>query len=124
MGIDPNRVEELFLTGLGNGGGDEIEGIIATYLMKFDKVDAHRGEIISMLEQLPDEFMDNGGGGWSFLNLCTDKTGALWTGMQPTAEKLYVLAATLGLASFLMPRDLWSALPGGVPYIVFKRSKF
>lgn len=94
------------------------------YWLNQAEAEAHRDEIVAMLQELPEQFMDNGGGGWSFLNLCTDKNGRLWTGLQSNCEELIALAASLGLADWLMPREVWSAFPGAVPYVVVRRSKF
>jgi hypothetical protein len=70
-----------------------------------------------MLSDLPDEFQASGGGGWSFLNACMTKTGEQWTGMHPTMDKLFMLGIAAGKARWLMPRDMWSVLPGGMPYV-------
>lgn len=77
-----------------------------------------------MLAELPEPFFDNGGGGWSFLNLCTDRHDRLWTGEHSVCEQLIVLAQALDLATYPMPRDMWEILPGGMPYVMFKRSAF
>lgn len=75
-------------------------------------------EIAELLAQLPVEFQRSGGGGWSFLNGCMDRAGGQWTGMHPTVDRLVMLGLAAGLVKFLLPRELWEALPGGVPYFV------
>jgi len=35
-----------------------------------------------------------------------------------------VVAAGLGLARFVMSRDFWGVLPGGMPYVVFSLNGF
>ena len=86
-----------------------VKGIVQTERLK-----AYQEEIKNLIACLPDAFVS--GGGWTFLNLCTDKDGNLW-GQHNNCEELYCLAAGLGMAGFCMPRDMWSVLPGGVPYI-------
>lgn len=123
--IDPNRVEALLNECLCDAGsGDVIKAVLHDYEVDRSRAQGHRAEIVGMLDQLPDQFMDNGGGGWSFLNLCEDKDGRLWTGLHWTCEKLCVLADALGLLIYPFPREVWSALPGNLPYVQFKRSSF
>lgn len=69
-----------------------------------------------MLADLPDEFMQEKGGGWSFLNMCMTKDGEQW-GEHPNMEELMVLGCGLGLMKLQLPRAVWSSLPGGVPYL-------
>lgn len=102
-----------------NPDGIKVEGIVNNYWLDKTKLESHRDEIRSMIEDVPTEFLAKGGGGWSFLNLCMTAGGIQWTGLHLMQERLYVLAAGLGMAKFQLPRALWSALPGSVPYIVF-----
>lgn len=101
------------------GSPVEVEGIVNNYLLDAWKVESHREDIKSMVEQLPTEFLQDGGGGWSFLNLCMRADGVQWTGLHWVQEMLYALANVLGMAKIQLPREIWSALPGNVPYIVF-----
>lgn len=123
MTINPTRVEAILKECLGDET-NPVEGFVHTYGLSAAKVSNHRAEIIGMLEQLPTEFFDNGGGGWTALNLCQTADGDLWTGMQMVTEQLFCLAKALGLASCLMPKDMWDMFPGGMPYVSFARSKF
>ena len=72
--------------------------------------------ISEMLKDLPKEFQKEGGG-MSFLNMCQDKSGDQWA-EQKTADELVALGIASGKLSFLMPKEMWSSLPGGVPYLV------
>ncbi len=74
--------------------------------------------ITELLDELPDNFKIKNGGGWSFINMCQDKHGNQWCDLHETMDKLVVLGIAIEKLSYLMPRDVWSALPGGVPYIV------
>lgn len=93
----------------------EVEGVINKALFHPDPVDKRRSEIASLLAQLPDQFHDGLGGGWSFLNACQDRNGHLWTGLHQTMEQLFMLGIACGLAREItvIPRDI---LPGNMPY--------
>jgi hypothetical protein len=74
--------------------------------------------IEELLNQLPNEFQKDGGGGMSFLQMCNDKNGNQWADMHKTMDELVALGTATGKLSFLMPKEMWSALPGGMPYLV------
>ena len=119
--LNPQRVEEIFLDCLFQDGEDTsgavtVEGIINNYGFHPDRLEGHREEMQALLEQLPDDFRESGGGGSSFLNACMDRNGELWTGMHQTMEQLMVLGIALKLASYTLPKSLWAALHGGMPY--------
>ena len=112
-----SRVNEVFMDCLFRDGEDTTnhivaEGIMSTYGFHPERLETHRNDIKELLERLPDEFKE----GWSFLNACNDRDGEQWTGLHTTMEQLVVLGIALGFASYLMPRDLWSVMPGGMPY--------
>ncbi len=71
---------------------------------------------------LPDSFQASGGGGMSFLNACMDRNGVQW-GEHRDIEQLFCLGTALKLCSLCLPRDMWDALPGGMPYYVVKASR-
>jgi hypothetical protein len=98
-----------------------VEGVAHKYGFHCNRLQSNRQAVVEQIKTLPDTFKVNGGGGWSFLNLCIDNKGQQWA-EQITAEKLLCLALGLRLASYCLQRDLWSALPGQVPYVVFKNS--
>lgn len=77
----------------------------------------HKQEIKEMLECLSDEFRADKGGGWSFLQACVTKDGDQW-GEHQNINELLALGIATGQAKILMHRELWSALPGGMPYFV------
>lgn len=100
-----------------------VEGIIHPFGFHPGRLEKHSAEIATMLQALPMEFRDKehgGGGGWSFLNACQDANDVQWTGLHQTMDALFVLGIGLGLAAWLLPRDMWSVLPGGMPYVVVK----
>lgn len=96
------------------------EGIICIVGFHPERVKNHTEEIINMLNELPAEFHEKTGGGWSFLNACNDKHGNQWTGLHQTMEQLFQLGIAIGKVSCLLPRDQWKSLPGGVPYYQIK----
>lgn len=74
--------------------------------------------IAEMLDCLHDNFKKSGGGGWTFLNMCEDKDGELWTGVHAVVDELVTLGIATGKMSFLLPRENWEAFPSGLPYVV------
>jgi hypothetical protein len=94
-----------------------VDGVINQAWFNPVKLEEHRTEIAVLLAELPEQFHVGTGGGWSFLNACMDRHGIQWA-EQPTVEKLMMLGLGTGLASYPIPRDMWSVLPGGVPYFV------
>lgn len=80
----------------------------------------HKDQVRAMLMELPDEFMDSVGGGWSFMNACNDRHGDQWADLHATMEKLVMLGIALNMVSLLFPRAVWALLPGGVPYFVVR----
>lgn len=95
----------------------KVEGIVNNYAFHPGRISEHTAEISDMLSELPNEFQASGGGGWSFLNACMDKHGNQWTGLHQQQERLFALGIAAGKARWLLPREMWSALPGSVPYV-------
>lgn len=93
-----------------------VEGIVSSAKFSVPMVNEYKQEIADMLSQLPDEFMTSKGGGWSFMNACVTKTGNMWTSLHQVMEQLFMLGMSVDMVICLLPRELWSALPGGVPY--------
>jgi len=54
----------------------------------------------------------------SFLNMCIDKNGNQWADLHRTMDELVALGIATGKLSFLIPREMWSILPGGMPYLI------
>lgn len=94
-----------------------VEGITASFGFHPVKLEAHRKEVLEMLMQLPVMFRKSEGGGWTFLNACNTEDGEQW-GQHSDVQMLFVLGIGLKLAAWCMPKDMWSALPGGMPYVV------
>ena len=96
----------------------KIEGVVNTFGLHPGRVESHRDEIIDLLIELPNEFRKDGGGGWSFLNACNDRHGNQWTDFHLDMEQLFILGMAIKKAEFQLPRALWGAFPGGMPYLV------
>lgn len=115
--------EELPEDGSAPEGAVMVEGIIHAVGFHPERLESHREEVKAMLLELPLPFrMSEGekGGGWSFLNACNNKDDEQWTGFHAIMEQLFVLGIGLGLCEFQLPREVWSVLPGGMPYIGIK----
>ena len=98
-------------------GAVVIEGIMQKFGFNPERLEVHKAEIRELLAELPDEFMADKGGGMSFMQACVDRNGDQW-GEQPTMDELFVLGQAAGMVKLLMPREMWGALPGGMPYFV------
>ena len=108
----------LFKDGEDTSGYIEARGIVMNAGFHPERLESHKAEVAKMLAGLPSEFQKSGGGGWTFLNACNDKNGNQWTGEHRTMEQLFLLGIALGIAEFQLPREVWGAFPGGMPYIV------
>lgn len=96
-----------------------IEGISRAYGFHPERLAGHRDEVYEMLSELPDGFRASAGGGASVLTAHVDRHGNTWTGFHQSVDELFVLGIALGLATWLLPREIWNALPGGMPYVAF-----
>jgi hypothetical protein len=102
----------------------EGHGVMANLGFHAIRLEETREKVVAMIDQLPTEFLpsaEGGGGGWSFLNLCMTKDGTQW-GEHVNCDELIVISNALGLCD-MTPRFMWQALPGGVPYIEFRKEK-
>lgn len=120
MKLTTTNVGMVFRTCLGakNKEHKMVEGVKLTVCFNPAEISRHRGDILSMLSQLPDEFKSGKGGGWSFLNLCVDRTGRQWTDSHVTCDRFVCLGLAIGALSYTIEdRTMWRCFPGGMPYI-------
>jgi len=96
----------------------KVEGIINTTYFNRVKIAEHTVEIVTLLAELPDPFHQEKGGGWSFLQACVNRHGDEWTGLHVIMEALFCLGIAADKVRWMMPRDVWTVLPGGMPYVV------
>lgn len=97
----------------------KAEGIVHPVGFHPGRLDGHREEIGQLLDELPIQFQSQergGGGGWSFLNACEDKNGNQWADGHLSVEQLFQLGQGIGKVRTCIPREMWRALPGGMPY--------
>ena len=125
--IDADRVNEIFHDCLYaeeelkdgkpiEGEPVRAEGIMNNVGFHPGRLESYRKEVRGMLEGLPLEFRRTVGDGWTFLNACNDRNGRQWTSFHQRMEQLFQLGIGLGLAKCLVPREMWSMMPGGMPY--------
>lgn len=119
MKLNAKRVQELVLDSLEPRTDPDhtiiAEGVVHTFGFNAEKLATHKDEIIELLDELPDNFKEEVGGGWSFIQACVDKHDNHW-GEHHSMEELFCLGIAIGRVKVLMPRAMWSILPGGVPY--------
>ena len=121
MDLTSQNVEKVFMECLFQEGEDTanaviVEGITSKFGFHPERVEKNTQNISEMLSQLPVQFKKANGGGWSFLNACNNKDGEQWTGMHQKIEQLMCLGLAVKKVEYIMPRKMWSALPGGMPY--------
>lgn len=95
----------------------EVQGIRQRFGFHPDRVTKNAPAIKELLDRLPDAFSVTGGGGWSFLNACVTKDDMQW-GEHQNMEQLLCLGLASGYATYVMPREMWKILPGGMPYFM------
>ena len=122
MKLTSENVHNIFLDCLykdGENTDNHVKALSIKMTIGFnpDRLNPNTNNIISMLSELPNEFMKSGGGGWSFLNMCSDKNDNLWSGHEQVDE-LLALGLAIKKINYLMPREMWDAFPGGMPYLI------
>lgn len=124
--------EEANAAGIGDEATDEqveaaglvkVEALIHTFVFHPDRVAEQRENIRTMLDDLPGSFRALEGGGWSFLNMCMTKDDVQWTDFHRTQEALCAMAIAADLGDWVLPREMWNVLPGGMPYFVYKNEE-
>lgn len=96
-----------------------VKGVAHDFAFVRDRLDGIRSDYIALcVEMLPDLFYQSKGGGWTFLDLPFDRNEERW-GEQRDAEVFLAIGLALDIAKYSLGREFWSALPGGVPYVVF-----
>lgn len=121
--LDPKRVNAIFADCLFRDSEDTskhvaAEGIVRNARFHPKRLESHRAEIEAMLVELSDDFKETGGGGMSFLNADNDRHGNQWTGVHQRMEQLFQLGIGIGKVKPMLPRKMWSSLPGGMPYYI------
>ena len=131
--LDAKKVDEIFMDCLFKENEvvdgkptlpmTEVLGIVRNFGFHIERLESHRREVQDLLRELPDNFRSNEGGGRSFLQACLDRHDNHW-GEHMHMEQLFSLGIGLGIVTYLMDRELWPSLPGGMPYIAILMDKF
>lgn len=114
--VEETFVKCLFKEGEDTTGMVSVEGIIKKYGFHPERLQEQKETIEALVAELPVQFKE----GWTFLNLCMTKDGGQWTDLQLRMEQLMVMAIGLDIMAYLMPKEMWQILPGGVPYVIVK----
>ena len=93
-----------------------VEGIVDNYAFHPERLAAHKQEIADIIAEMNPVFHKSSGGGWTFLNLCMDKNDVQW-GEQINCQELVALAIATEQGGYCLPKKMWDALPGSVPYV-------
>jgi len=94
----------------------EVQAILHTFGFRPDVLETNVPQISAMLDELPEPFHLDTGGGWSFLQACYDRHETQWTGLHLRMEQLFALGMAIGKVRCLVGREIWDSLPGGMPY--------
>lgn len=92
-----------------------VYGISSSFGFTTAKINEHKEDIHSMLKQLHPTFQHDNGGGWSFIYSTQNDKEDTWGG-QNDSQALMCLGIAAGVVTVSLPREMWSALPGSVPY--------
>lgn len=95
-----------------------VESIMMKAGFHPERLAKNRDTIREMLDELPEAFRPDGGGGMSFLMACEDRHGDLWTGSHRTMDALFALGMAAGFVTYALERKFWKMLPGGMPYMI------
>ncbi len=111
--------EEEIIDGKPPEGFLDIDGVRSHVGFHPDRVQQYKSRIEYFLSEIHPDFSSQEAGGTSFVNLPFDKEGTQW-GEHQNADELLILGLAIDRFEYLMPREIWSALPGGMPYIRLK----
>lgn len=89
-----------------------IEGITCKFALNPTRLETKRELVQQCINNLPTQFKE----GYTFMAMPMTKSGAQW-GEQANAQELLVMALGLNLMKYCFPKEYWSILPGGVPYV-------
>jgi hypothetical protein len=124
MQLTSENVSQVFLHCLFKEGEDTsnhvaVKGITLSVGFHPERLKEKSSQIDDLLDQLPVEFHEKGGGGMSFLQSGIDKNGRHW-GEHKNMQELFLLGVGTGRIAKPFPDELVDSLPGGVPYFIVK----
>ena len=95
------------------------EGVMTVSVFNSERIENAREKINLLFNAV----IPNAGQIMSFLDLCVDCNGSLWTGEHSTVDLLVQLGVATGEISYLVPRKEWKSLPGEMPFVVRNKVK-
>lgn len=119
---DPNtplRLENL------PPGTVKVPGLMTDFFFHHERLESHRAEIVAFIKMIDPTFgpvYQGGGGGWTILCLPFTADKKRWGSLRE-AEFLYLLAAGIGHAQYLLPRRRWGDFLEGMPYVIIGQEK-
>ena len=99
-----------------------VDGFLEPWGFHAERLEDNRNTIKKLLMEIPDEFFDVGGGGWSCKNLCKNNKGEDWTDSELIIEALVYLGLATGYLEYCHPKSEWRKIAGS-PYVVCKGLK-
>lgn len=122
MELNAENVDKIFMECL-HDPGENADGAPIAEAIKLRvcfnpiRLKANEGSIRELLNFIHPNFHKSKGGGWTFLNFCLDRDGDTWTGLHQIMDKLLALGLATEMITFTMSREMWSALPEGMPFL-------
>ena len=96
------RPDELDEHGLPKISATMVSGFTKNFNFSTHRIHLNFKIIKEMLDELPDQFKESGGGGgWSILDIGNDKHGRIWTRLRSAMEELVILGIAAGLVKFI-----------------------
>lgn len=116
------KPEELPEPGQPPAGAVIVRGVIRHMAFHPERLEAQKETIRELLGQLNDAFMNDKGGGMSFLNMPFDREERHW-GEHQNCDDLICLGLGVGMVTFAMRREYWNIFPGDMPYVIVDTRK-
>ena len=123
--ISPTRVREIVKSSLlgcttleeaqNDTDGIRVNGVTATFYFSKSKIEKFKNEISEMIDMLDPKFKSILGA--SFVMLCVDKNGVLWTGEHVICEDLLLLGIAINKMEIVEMDEMIINTLGGVPFV-------
>lgn len=115
LGVGPVDSADVVTVELPTLGDRSVE--VSSLRWHREMLDGARPTILRMLRGLPKEFRNESGGGLSMTRIDRREDGSEWDENGLPCCLLLAMALATGYAKISTPRELWDAMPGGLPYI-------
>jgi hypothetical protein len=110
-------VDKAFTYGNPDFDFTQIEGFRWKAQFNSANLASYISQIEAMLQELPDVFREEHGGGL-FSGMQYTNDGHRWTTSALTTEKLLLLGMAIGRLRFVLPKHQWKFIKNGEPIIV------